>query len=66
MDIDERTENGVTIFTLKGRVDTRGAVDLDLALQEAVMAEKYKMVLDMSGVRYISSVGRHPDQKSRA
>ena len=57
MDIDERTENGVTIFTLKGRVDTRGAVDLDLALQEAVMAEKYKMVLDMSGVRYISSAG---------
>ena len=57
MDIDERTENGITIFTLQGRIDTRGAVDLDLALQEAVMAGKYKMVLDMSGVRYISSAG---------
>ena len=57
MEIDERTEDTITIFTLQGRIDTRGAVDLDLALQEAVMAEKYKMILDMSGVRYISSAG---------
>jgi anti-sigma B factor antagonist len=57
MDIEERTEGGITIFTLEGRIDTRGAVDLDLALQEAVMADKYKMVLDMAGVRYISSAG---------
>ena len=57
MEIDERTENGITIFVLKGRIDTRGAVDLDLALQEAVMAAKHKMILEMAGVRYISSAG---------
>jgi anti-anti-sigma factor len=57
MEIDERTEDGITVFVLRGRIDTRGAVDLDLALQEAVMTEKHKMVLDMAGVRYISSAG---------
>jgi hypothetical protein len=33
MNITEREQNGVTIFTLEGRVDSEGAVDLDLALQ---------------------------------
>ena len=33
MNIQERDENGVTIFELEGRIDTEGAVDMDLALQ---------------------------------
>ena len=57
MDITERDENGITVYTLKGRIDTQGAVDLDLALQEGVQAAKHKMVLDMAEVRYISSSG---------
>jgi anti-anti-sigma factor len=57
MNITEREENGVSIFTLEGRIDTQGAVDMDLALQAAVSAGKYKMVLNMSDVRYISSAG---------
>jgi anti-sigma B factor antagonist len=57
MEITERTEKDIAIFNLEGRIDTKGAVDLDLALQEAVMAGKDKMILDMSGVRYISSAG---------
>lgn len=57
MDIIERDQNGVTIFTLEGRVDTQGAVDMDMALNAAVSEGKHKMVLDMAEVNYISSAG---------
>jgi anti-anti-sigma factor len=57
MNITERSENGITLFVLRGRIDTQGAVDLDLTLQAAVAEGKHKMVLDMTEVRYISSAG---------
>lgn len=57
MNITERDQNGVTVFTIEGRVDTQGAIDMDLALQTAVAEGKNKMVLDMSELRYISSAG---------
>lgn len=55
--ITERDQDGVNVFILQGRIDTQGAVDLDLALQAAVSGSKHKMVLDMAQVRYISSAG---------
>jgi len=57
MNITEREQNGISVFVLEGRIDTQGAVDLDLALQSAVTLGKHKMVLDMAQVRYISSAG---------
>jgi anti-sigma B factor antagonist len=57
MNITERTEKDVTVFVLEGRIDTEGAVDMDLALMSAVSAGKHKMVLDMAEARYISSAG---------
>lgn len=57
MNIMESDHNGVTVFDLDGRIDTQGAVDIDLALQAAVSAGKYNMVLDMAKVDYISSAG---------
>ena len=57
MEITERVENDVTVFALEGRIDTQGAVDLDLALQAAVSEGTHRMVLDMAGVRYICSAG---------
>ena len=57
MNITEREQKGVTIFLLDGRVDSEGAVDLDLALQAATSEGKNKMILDMSQVRYINSSG---------
>ncbi len=57
MNITEHIENDITIFALDGRIDTQGAVDLDLALQAAVSEGKHKMVLDMADVRYICSAG---------
>jgi len=57
MNINERDQNGVTIFVLEGRVDSEGSVDLDLALRTAIAEGKYKMILDMAEVRYINSAG---------
>jgi anti-sigma B factor antagonist len=57
MEITERDENGVSVFVITGRIDTQGAVDMDLALQTGVSAGRHNMVLDMAGVRYISSSG---------
>jgi anti-anti-sigma factor len=57
MNITEREQNGVTIFVLDGRVDSEGAVDMDMALQAATAESKYKLILDMSQVRYINSSG---------
>jgi anti-anti-sigma factor len=57
MDIHERIENGITVFALEGRIDTEGAIDMDLALQVAESKGQHKMVLDMTEVRYINSSG---------
>ncbi len=57
MNIIERKENDVTVFVLEGRIDTQGAVDMDLALQSAVADGQHKMILNMADVRYISSSG---------
>jgi anti-sigma B factor antagonist len=55
--ITERDQEGVTVFTLEGRIDTQGAETLDQALQAAVTAGKSWMVLDMSQSGYICSAG---------
>lgn len=57
MNITERNEKDISIFTVEGRIDSEGAVDLDLALQTAASEGKYKMIIDMAGVRYINSAG---------
>ena len=57
MEITEREQNGVSIITVAGRVDSEGAVDLDMALQALTADNKFKILLDMSGVRYINSAG---------
>jgi anti-sigma B factor antagonist len=57
MNINERVENDITVFVLEGRIDTEGAVDMDLALQAAVSEGQHNLVLDMADVRYICSAG---------
>ncbi|MEL7675765.1 MAG: STAS domain-containing protein, partial [Chloroflexota bacterium] len=57
MNITEREQDGVTIYSVEGRVDSEGAVDLDMALQAATADGKNKMVLEMAEVRYINSAG---------
>jgi anti-anti-sigma factor len=55
--ISERDQEGVTVFTLEGRIDTQGAEVLDQALQAAVTQGKSWMVLDLSKADYICSAG---------
>jgi anti-sigma B factor antagonist len=55
MNIIERDKNGVTLFVLEGRIDTEGAVDMDLALQATASGGKHRLVLNMAAVDYISS-----------
>ena len=57
MKITQRVEGNVTVFLPEGRIDTQAATDMDQALQAAVSAGKHNMVVDMSGVDYISSAG---------
>ncbi len=57
MKITEREQDGIIIYAVEGRVDSEGAVDLDLALQSATAEGKHKMVLEMAEVRYINSAG---------
>jgi anti-sigma B factor antagonist len=57
MQITEHDRNGITVFALQGRVDSAGASDLDLALQAAIGAGHFNLVLDMAGVSYINSAG---------
>lgn len=57
MNVSEREHKGVTVFTLEGRIDSDGAVELEKVLQKAVAAGKHKMVLDMALVQYLNSAG---------
>ena len=57
MEITKHVESDVTILVVDGRVDTQGAVDLDLVLHEEVAEERRRIVLDMAAVEYIGSAG---------
>ena len=57
MKITQRVEGEVTVFVPEGRIDTQSAADMDQALQAAVSEGRHNLVVDMSGVEFISSVG---------
>ena len=45
------------MFLPEGRIDTLAADEMDQALQSAAAGGSHKIVVDMSGVDYISSAG---------
>ena len=57
MEITQRIEGDITVLLPVGRIDTLAAAELDQALQSAMSAGKHNMIVDMSGVEYISSAG---------
>ena len=57
MNISQRVEGDVTVFLPEGRIDTQAAAEMDQALQAVVSTGKHNMVVDMSEVEFISSVG---------
>jgi anti-sigma B factor antagonist len=57
MNITQRTEGGVVIIELGGRVDTAGAIELERALQAEHGDEHFRLVLDMRDLTYLNSAG---------
>lgn len=57
MNITESQQDGITLFALDGRIDSDGAAELDQTLQTAVARGRYKLVIDMSEVKYLNSAG---------
>jgi anti-sigma B factor antagonist len=53
----EEEINGVSIITFKGRIDSQMAMELESILQNIYTIGKYKLVLNMEEVRYMSSAG---------
>jgi anti-sigma B factor antagonist len=47
----------VDLVTVAGRVDSSNATQLDNQLKELLDNGRYKLVLDLSGVNYLSSAG---------
>jgi anti-anti-sigma factor len=57
MNITEKVENEVSIFAPDGRIDSEGALDLEMALQVAYEEGTSRIILDLSEVTYINSAG---------
>lgn len=57
MEITTREIEHVELITVNGRVDSAEAVHLAKALESAQQRGKYKIVLDMQQVEYMSSAG---------
>lgn len=57
MDISTQELKRVSVMTVKGRVDSATAPDLETALKQLVDADKTQIVLDLKDVEYMSSAG---------
>ncbi|MGM9552297.1 MAG: STAS domain-containing protein [Clostridia bacterium] len=56
MTIEKKIENGNVTLTIKGRLDTTTAPELDKTLDDVLGGTK-ELVFDMTGLEYISSAG---------
>jgi len=57
MEITTTTHDGATVLALTGRVDTTTATDLELAINQQIELGNRKILVNFSGVTYISSGG---------
>ena len=57
MEITHRTLKRVDLVTVNGRVDSSAAPDLAATLSSINGANRFRIVLDMTGLEYISSAG---------
>ena len=57
MDISTQQVKNVSVMTVKGRVDSATAPDLENALKQLVEGDKTQIVLDLKDVEYMSSAG---------
>ena len=57
MEITTTQYKSCDLVKANGRVDSNTAPDLDKALEEIINAGRYKIILNMSDVEFISSAG---------
>ena len=57
MEISTKEMKRVSMLTVSGRVDSNTAPDFDKALRALIDASRTQIVIDMSGVEYLSSAG---------
>ncbi len=57
MELNFKTEGGLTIVALKGRVDAVTAPEFEKKMIEAIEKGDRKILLNMAGLEYISSAG---------
>ena len=57
MEISAQEFKHCDLFTIKGRVDSATAPQMAQALETANESGKYKLVIDMTGLEYMSSAG---------
>ena len=57
MDITTQSFKQCDLVAAKGRIDSSTAAELGAALEAVTKSGRYKIVLDMSGIEYMSSAG---------
>ena len=57
MEIIERTHEDISIFSLKGRLDSNTSPGLEEKIFDAIQNGSSKMILDFEALDYISSAG---------
>ncbi|MBW1996571.1 MAG: STAS domain-containing protein [Deltaproteobacteria bacterium] len=57
MDIVEKKENDVSVFLLKGRLDSNTSPGLEQKIVESINSGAKKIVIDFQDLDYISSAG---------
>lgn len=57
MEINQTVINNIPIIAVSGRIDATTSKDLETALNDLIDQNNNKIVVDLAGVEYISSVG---------
>lgn len=57
MEIHNRTENGILIISIDGRLDASSAPVAEGKINNALKGEQNRLLFDLSGLEYLSSGG---------
>ena len=55
--ITKENKNGIHLISVNGEIDAESSIYLDNALREALDNKETKIMVDLSGLNYISSAG---------
>ena len=57
MEIIQTEQNGIVIFTIKGRLDAESAPEAEKIITDTIAADQCKLIFDLSDLEYLSSGG---------